>query len=775
MSQAAALLRHLDDKTRPYRPTAIAFVVAALSLIVAGIYLFSPGLAETTAPTTVWRGLTRALVVAFGPATLLLALLAGAHAVLFLLDRGIDFTPQRIAAATGLAVFLPCLFALAGGDHGAAGGVIGLLARDAVLFFSPPLFAFSLMTGLTLLSLVFCTDWMFANAMQRAPAKRKRRRRAKPKARKRMRRAPAPAPDPEPEPVGEDEEAEAGDGDAFEEDEEELAEDEEFEEEEGDVEEAEEDDYEHEHEWEEEDAEEEPEPEPEPEPARKPAPAPPSPPPASRPKSGKHPIPAPSLLTADQPIDLGRLEKAIQANAQILERSLASFRIETRVVGHTRGPVITMYELALKEGTKLSQIVNRADDLAIALKAESVRIVAPIPGKSTVGVEVPNSIRDEVGLRALIEECSARARRMSIPLFLGRDAAGRPMLEDLARMPHLLIAGATGSGKSVCINSIILSILMSRTMEEVRLILVDPKQVELAFFREIPHLLTSVVTDPRKAAQTLDWVVTEMEDRYRIFAMFGVRNIDAYNKLGKKRIAELAEKHDVAEENAPAHMPHLVVVVDELADLLMTGKKDVEQAVTRLAQKSRAVGIHTVLATQRPSTDVITGLIKANMPSRASFKVTSKVDSRVVLDQGGAEKLLGMGDMLFLPPRSFHLVRAQGCFVSDDEVRGVVDFLRENGPGQQLRELIVKAETIDDRDPREIDALFEQACRVVLETRRGSASLLQRRLQIGYTRASRLIDLMRAQGIIGEFKNSQAADVLMTAEDFEDKFGGPRA
>ena len=512
-------------------------------------------------------------------------------------------------------------------------------------------------------------------------------------------------------------------------------------------------------------------------PKAKPRPKPPPLPPAPRPrrKKGVHPLPGADLLERPEPLDLGRLEKAIQANAKILEKTLGSFRIETRVVGYTRGPVITMYELALKEGTKLSQVVNRADDLAIALKAENVRIVAPIPGKNTVGVEVPNIIRDDVGLYGLITEAGGRTDRMAIPIFLGRNAAGEPMLEDLTTMPHLLIAGATGSGKSVCINSIILSILMTRQMDEVRLILVDPKQVELAFFKDIPHLLTSVVTDPRKAAQTLDWLVNEMEDRYRIFAMFGVRNIAAYNKLGAKKVAELAKKHDIGEQSAPPHMPQIVVVVDELADLMMTGRKEVEHAITRLAQKSRAVGIHTVLATQRPSTDVITGLIKANMPSRASFKVTSKIDSRVVLDQSGADKLLGRGDMLFLPPRSFHLVRAQGCYVSDAEVRTVVDFLRTNGPGQELRELVVRQETIDERDPREVDALFDQAVRVVLESQRGSASLLQRALQIGYTRASRLIDLMRSQGIIGEFRNAQAADVLMTIEDYEEKFGEAKA
>ncbi|MCZ6788299.1 MAG: FtsK/SpoIIIE domain-containing protein, partial [Planctomycetota bacterium] len=355
--------------------------------------------------------------------------------------------------------------------------------------------------------------------------------------------------------------------------------------------------------------------------------------------------------------------------------------------------------------------------------------------------------------------------------FLGRDAAGRPLAEDLATMPHLLIAGATGSGKSVCINSIIISLLLTRRPEQVKLILIDPKQVELAFFREVPHLLTAVVTEIRKAAQVLDWVVNEMDDRYWIFARFGVRNIAAYNRLGAKKIRELAKEHDINEEKAPAKMPYLVVVVDELADLMMTGRKEVEHAVTRLAQKSRAVGIHSVLATQRPSTDVITGLIKANMPSRISFKVTSKIDSRVVLDQNGAEKLLGRGDMLFLPPRAFHLKRCQGTYVSDAEVKDVVAYLKKTTEKPALKELFIRPETVDKRDPRQVDQLFDEACRVVVESSRGSASLLQRALGVGYTRASRLIDLMRAQGIIGEFKNAQAAEVLMTLEDLEAKFG----
>ncbi|MHC4548217.1 MAG: DNA translocase FtsK [Planctomycetota bacterium] len=727
----AAHLRRFSTLLRPHRPTLIAFAVAASSFVVAGIYLGSPDLGQTTGAASLPRLVARGFVIALGPATLLLALLAGFHAVLHLWGRGMAFTPMRTTAAAALFVFLPCLFALVGARGGAAGGVVGLLARDAVLVFFPPLFAVPLLVGLTLLSLVFATDWLFYGRLRSAGL------------------ALAP-PRPAPAVVPEEEYAEEEDPDDEEEPEDEEAEADEWEEDE-----EEEEEYE----------EEEPE-----APIPLPRPVPVAAPPRPRARQGRRKLPGSELLEQPEPIDLGRVERTIQTNSRLLEKTLAAFRIETRVVGYTRGPVITMYELALKEGIKLSQVVGRADDLAIALKAESVRIVAPIPGKNTVGVEVPNIVRDDVRLRSLLEECGTMASRLAIPIFLGRDAAGNPMVDDLTMMPHLLLAGATGSGKSVCINSIIVSILMTRRREDVRLILVDPKQVELAFFRDIPHLLTEVVTDPRKAAQTLEWVITEMEDRYRIFALFGVRNIAAYNRLGAKRVRELAKLHDIGEASAPDHMPYLVVVVDELADLIMTGRKEVEYGITRLAQKSRAVGIHSVLATQRPSTDVITGLIKANMPSRVSFKVTSKVDSRVVLDQSGAEKLLGRGDMLFLPPRAFHLVRAQGCYATDQEVRAVVAFLRQHGPGQELRELVVRPETLDERDPREVDSLFDPACRIVLESQRGSASLLQRALQIGYTRASRLVDLMRSQGIIGEFKNAQAADVLVTLEEYEEKF-----
>ena len=348
------------------------------------------------------------------------------------------------------------------------------------------------------------------------------------------------------------------------------------------------------------------------------------------------------------------------------------------------------------------------------------------------------------------------------------DAGGAHRIEDLTNMPHLLIAGATGSGKSVCINSIIMSVLMTRTPGDVRFILVDPKQVELSFFSTIPHLLSPVVTDMKRAVSVLEWAVNQMEERYDLLAMMQVRNISGYNELGPAKVKERVDSLGESDREVPTHLPYVVIVVDELADLMMTAGKDIEVLITRLAQKSRAVGIHVVLATQRPSTDVITGLIKANMPTRMAFQVTSKVDSRVVLDHNGAEKLLGKGDMLYLPPRTANLVRAQATFVSDAEVKRACDFLAERHEPQFNRELTqVCNGALLSEDEK--DELYDQAVSIVLEEQRGSASLLQRALEIGYTRASRLLDLMRKEGLVGAYKGSKASEVLMTLEQYEDR------
>jgi S-DNA-T family DNA segregation ATPase FtsK/SpoIIIE len=481
---------------------------------------------------------------------------------------------------------------------------------------------------------------------------------------------------------------------------------------------------------------------------------------------GEYEFPSTQLLDRPKPRNLKQLEAAIQQNAEILQKTLAEFKVDGNVVAFQQGPVVTMLEVALAPGTKVTKIHSLADDLAMALKAESVRIVAPIPGKSTVGVEIPNPIRDDVRMLQLLEAPEFKETRPAIPLLLGAAADGKPIVEDLASMPHLLIAGSTGSGKSVCINTILLSILMTRTPDEVRLILIDPKQVELSFFAEIPHLLSPVVTDMKRASQVLEWLLDKMEERYDLLRRFECRNIGAYNELGEKAITKRAKDLEMDDEVVQVKLPYIVVVVDELADLMLTVGKDVETAITRLAQKSRAVGIHVILATQRPSTDVITGLIKANMPTRIAFKVASKVDSRVILDQNGADKLLGMGDMLYMPPRSSMIGRAQGTYAADREVKRVVGFLRERYP-QQFNDELVQLGSMPLLDSSEKDELYDAAVRMVLQEQRGSASLLQRAFSIGYTRASRLLDLMRAEGVVGAYKGSKASEVQMTLEEYE--------
>jgi S-DNA-T family DNA segregation ATPase FtsK/SpoIIIE len=483
-------------------------------------------------------------------------------------------------------------------------------------------------------------------------------------------------------------------------------------------------------------------------------------------RRGAYEFPPADLLERGESVEPDKVRSEIERNAAVLATTLRSFGIETRVVSQRRGPVITFYELALEAGTRINRVATLDRDLAVALKSESVRIVAPIPGKDTIGVEVPNTIRDAVRLRDLIDEGGDRVGRRAIPLFLGKDALGEPIIEDMAGMPHMLIAGATGSGKSVCVNSILLSILMTRTPEEVKVVLIDPKQVELAFFEGIPHLLTPVVTNMKKAAQILEWAVAKMEQRYELFLKSGVRNIAGYNGLGDERRAKIRADHGYDELDAPNLMPYVVIVVDELADLMLQHGKDVETAIIRLAAKSRAVGIHLILATQRPSVDVVTGLIKSNMPMRMSFKVSSMIDSRVVLDHKGAEKLLGKGDTLFIPPGSSVLKRAQGTFISDAEVRTIVEFVKEKAGPAEYTDIL--NETGNDLpDPNEEDELYDEAVRVVLTTKLGSASMLQRRFGIGYTRASRLIDMMCDHKVVGPHKGSKARELLLTIEEWE--------
>ncbi len=478
--------------------------------------------------------------------------------------------------------------------------------------------------------------------------------------------------------------------------------------------------------------------------------------------------PAIDLLDRTETVPQKDLERMISRTSTLLEKTLRSFKIDADVVEIERGPVITMFELDLAPGIKVERIRALEDNIAMAVKAPGVRIVAPLPGKSTVGIEVPNSVRETVRLREIINSTSFKDS-YAIPISLGRDAAGHVLVDDLAKMPHLLVAGSTGAGKSVCLNSIIVSILYTRTPDQVKLILVDPKMVELSSFKDVPHLMCPVVVDMKRAAYILEWATKQMDARYTVLHAAGVRNIYGYNKLGEKelrnRLGALAD-----DEEFRPFMPFVVLIVDELADLMMTGAREVEAHITRLAQKSRAVGIHLILATQRPSTNVITGLIKANMPTRIGFKVATKVDSRVVLDINGAEQLLGQGDMLYLPPRTSNVVRAQGSFVSDDEIRKVTEVLKEQSE-PTFEPVLVQQPGAADFDPSSVDELYEQAAEFIIETQRGSASLLQRHFSIGYTRASRLIDLMQQDGVLGEYKGSQAREVIMTREEWDSRLG----
>lgn len=459
----------------------------------------------------------------------------------------------------------------------------------------------------------------------------------------------------------------------------------------------------------------------------------------------------------------------IAGKAAQIESTLKQFNIDVSVVNIERGPTISQFELELAPGIKTNKILAYTDDIARALKAVSVRVNAPIPGRSTIGVEVPNVQKDEVNLRELIESDEYRnnADKYTLPLFLGKDLTGKPLISDLTRMPHLLIAGSTGSGKSVCVNSIILSILMTRTPDEARFIMIDPKIVELSDFRDIPHLACPVVTEAKKASAVLDWAVRKMEIRYRAMAACGVRHISDYNALDDKtRMKKLAAAKDsLPEYGVEFRMPHLVVIADEFADLMMVASKDVETSVTRLAQKSRAVGIHVILATQRPSVDVITGLIKTNIATRIAFKTASKVDSRTILDSNGAEALLGMGDMLFVPPRVHSLVRAQGTFVTDKEIKAVVKAVKNERAVEYFEEL--SSRNLEDMDNSDEDEMYWEAVRIVVEHQRGSVSLLQRKLGLGYNRASRLIELMEEGGVVGPNVGSQAREVFLKPEDLD--------
>lgn len=486
-------------------------------------------------------------------------------------------------------------------------------------------------------------------------------------------------------------------------------------------------------------------------------------------------LPDASLLEDSEVFPYDELAAKAQVAAATLERTFEDFGLNVKVVEIDTGPVITQFELELEKGLRLSKVTALADDLAIALRVPSVRVVAPIPGKNTVGVEVPNDVRVMVRLKELLQTCQQDLDKKGIPLFVGKDVSGKPMVIDMCKMPHLLIAGRTGTGKSVCLNTLILSMLLSRTPEQVKMLMIDPKMVELSPYSRIPHLMHPVITDMKKAEAVLGWAVDKMEERYDLLARVGVRHLDSYNQLGKAKVLRKLDIDPDSDEAdlIPESIPYIVIIADEMADMMMTSGKDVEGHIIRLAQKSRAVGIHLVLATQKPTVDVITGLIKSNLPARISFQVASRMDSRVVLDEMGADKLLGNGDLLYMAPGTSTLRRAQGTFVSDDEVNRVIEFFGDQQPeyDQELMQLNVSSGSGKGKgssEPRERDDLYDQAVEVVIREGRGSVSLLQRALGVGYGRGARMIDWMAEDGIVGSYNGSQAREVIMTMEDWED-------
>lgn len=534
-----------------------------------------------------------------------------------------------------------------------------------------------------------------------------------------------------------------------------------------------------------------------PRPAPAPAPAPARPLPA--PPKGPKPVEADALKAVaaqydhkkvgpyeQPPIDLfeskveqihGISEKEIKDRMLVLEAALREYGIEGQVVNYEIGPAVTTYEVQLAPGQQIHAVTARQEEITMRLATLAVRIVAPLPGKGTVGIEVPNPFPNTVRIREFLDRGYADLRKVPLPMILGKTNGGEPILRSLTELPHLLIGGTTGSGKSVCLKSIITSLVVSMSWDEMKLILIDPKQVELTTFADIPHLWAPVVVDSKKAGLVLDWLVKEMDERYSILSRVGVTSIDKFNKMGEKRIRERLAEAGVPESEAatfPSHMPYIVAIIDELADLMMTGRKEVEFSIVRLAQKARAIGIHLVVATQRPSSDVITGLIRSNMPSRIAFRVPSHIESRIILDRKGAERLLGKGDMLVKMIDSFEPVRGQCTFVSDDEIRGLVKYLRSRGKPEYHQELL-EIKTVADAEGTCEDEFFEDAVRLVLTEGRGSTSLIQRHFSIGYSRAARLIDAMTKMGILGPHNGSNAREILITLEQWEARKKGAPA
>lgn len=475
--------------------------------------------------------------------------------------------------------------------------------------------------------------------------------------------------------------------------------------------------------------------------------------PMTEPENHEYELPAPKLLAEPQQNSQTQEKSQIQATVRKLERTFQSFGVKARVTKVHVGPAVTKYEVYPEAGVKVSKIVNLHDDLALALAAKDIRIEAPIPGKSAVGIEVPNQEIAMVSLREVLDNTWSK-QNAKLLFALGRDISGEAVVGELNKMPHLLIAGATGSGKSVCVNGIITTILMRTKPHEVKMMMIDPKKVELNVYNGIPHLLAPVVTDPKKASKALKKVVSEMERRYELFSDTGTRNIEGYNEYIRKH------NQTVEEADQQPNLPYIVVLVDELADLMMVASNDVEDSITRLAQMARAAGIHLIIATQRPSVDVITGVIKANIPSRIAFSVSSATDSRTILDSGGADKLLGRGDMLFLPVGNSKPMRVQGAFLSDEEVERVVDHCIDQQKASYQEEMI--PEETNEAQEEVNDELYDDAVQMITEMQSASVSMLQRRFRIGYTRAARLIDAMEDRGIVGPYEGSKPRSVLVT-------------
>ena len=504
---------------------------------------------------------------------------------------------------------------------------------------------------------------------------------------------------------------------------------------------------------------------------KKPAPAADKPGQKNYKEGAKYKFPGPNLLAQPPKNHNANRDAQVRSTAIKLKNTLENFGVNVTITNYSCGPAVTRFEMQPEQGVKVSKILNLADDIKLNLAAADIRIEAPIPGKAAIGIEVPNKENSIVAFRELIESDNFKNLKSKVAFAVGKDISGQVIATDIAKMPHLLIAGATGSGKSVCINTLIMSILYKATPEEVKLIMIDPKMVELACYNGIPHLLIPVVTDPKKAAGALNWAVMEMTRRYQLFAEHSVRNIQGYNDKVENAVIAGADGEKLTK------MPQIVVIVDELADLMMVAHGEVEDAIVRLSQLARAAGIHLVIATQRPSVDVITGLIKANVPSRIAFAVSSGVDSRTILDMVGAEKLLGKGDMLFYPTGYPKPVRVQGAFVSDDEVTAVVDFLKKNNGVGTYDEEISKsisgnggsgATAIGGASASDKDEYFVEAGRFIIEKEKASIGMLQRTFKIGFNRAARIMDQLMTAGVVGPEEGTKARKILMTQEQFDE-------